>query len=270
MNYLQRKKLAFMKVVSSLKGFVRSIAGIPPLTLPNCVDEDSIINYTINGNSVQSGTPSPDNPIEIDSVGEYDEASGKYKIPIVARGKNICPNDWELGFIDTTTGADTTGNTSNIRTKGYFTFDKNQVYFISSNDLTDTNNITWYFYDENKTFISRAASKRNRTVSVTTNGTQVKIPENAVYYRLVVNVTNVDIKVQLELGTFATECEDYKEPITTDIYLDEPLSSGDSINYKEDNLPSLPTFKGTTVYEIDTEVQPSNMEVTYYSSQKGE
>lgn len=70
MTYLQKKKLAFMSIVNSVKGFVRTVAGIPPLALPDCVDEDSIINYTISGNSVQDGAPSPDNPIEIESVGE--------------------------------------------------------------------------------------------------------------------------------------------------------------------------------------------------------
>ena len=70
MTYLQKKKLAFMSIVNSVKGFLRTVTGIPPLTLPNCVDENSIINYTISGNSVQDGTPSPDNPIEIESVGE--------------------------------------------------------------------------------------------------------------------------------------------------------------------------------------------------------
>lgn len=70
MTYLQKKKLAFMSLVNKVKGFVRTITGTPPLTLPDCVDGNSIINYTISGNSVQNGTPSSDNPIEIESFGE--------------------------------------------------------------------------------------------------------------------------------------------------------------------------------------------------------
>ena len=69
MTYLQRKKLAFMSVVNRVKGFVRTVMGIPPLTLPDCVDEDSLIDYTIEGNSVQNGTPTPENPVEVESVG---------------------------------------------------------------------------------------------------------------------------------------------------------------------------------------------------------
>ena len=44
--------------------------------------DDKISNYRIYGNSVQNGSPTPDNPIEIQSVGIYDEAKDKYVIPI--------------------------------------------------------------------------------------------------------------------------------------------------------------------------------------------
>ena len=70
MNYLQLKKRAFMSIVNSVKGFVRTVSGKPPLTLPDCVDEDSLINYKIDGNSVQNGTPTPEAPIEVENVGE--------------------------------------------------------------------------------------------------------------------------------------------------------------------------------------------------------
>ena len=49
MNYLHKKKLAFMSIVNKVKGFVRRVSGIPPLTLPDCVDTDSLIDYAITG-----------------------------------------------------------------------------------------------------------------------------------------------------------------------------------------------------------------------------
>lgn len=70
MTYLQKKKLAFMGIVSRVKGFVRTVMGVLPLTLEGCVDEESIIDYKIYGQSVQDGEPTPDNPIEVESVGE--------------------------------------------------------------------------------------------------------------------------------------------------------------------------------------------------------
>lgn len=53
------------------------------------------------------------------------------------------------------------------------------------------------------------------------------------------------------------------ERYTTNIYIDEPLKENESISYVEDNLPTLSTFKGTNIIEVDTKIQPSNLEVAY-------
>ena len=315
-----------------------------------------------------------------------------YKIPVVARGKNLCPNDWELGFISTNGVNQSNGDY--VRTKDYFILNMDKMYYISSDDIEDSTTISWYFYDENKSFIERQVSYRNRTIA--TNG-NVKIPENAVFYRLSIKTNNADIKIQIDEGSEATPYEPYVESIATNIYIKEPLrrmyESGneysDYIDYKngkvirklcgifldgsrylangiqstnsygianfyanqtnygkalparlknkaavcnrfmiqnslivdtstegvmvstsnnitsvyirvtserastlaefnewlkthnlevayvtaepvEENiiLPTLPTFKGTTIYEIDTTTQPSKMEVEYYSTSK--
>ena len=61
-----------------------TVTGTSPLTLSNPIGDD-LIEYSITGNIVQNGTPTPENPIEIQSVGELvteGEYSGKYKIPV--------------------------------------------------------------------------------------------------------------------------------------------------------------------------------------------
>ena len=405
MNYLQKKKLAFMSIVNSVKGFVRTISGKFPLTLPYCVDNKSITDYKIYGNSVQNGTPSPTNYVEVESVGDktknlieypyeettktlngltfidngdgtisvngiaeanttfnirnskssiwagiipnetytasviieggytgsisyvcnyYPEGStsydnwmsathGKvktatcptdivgirsyiyipkgvvannivikpqveagevateyepygYKIPVTVSGKNLCPNDWERGNINIDTGVNQTSSYY-IRTKDYFVLDKNRVYYISSDDLSDTETISWYFYDENKEFIKRTASRKNRVV-----GEAFSIPSNASFYRLAINQNEIDtnIKVQIEEGDVKTDYEPYHEPITTNIFLDKPLRNGECISYKENKLPEIPTFKGTTILTVGTTTQPSNADITYFSTQKGD
>ena len=70
MNYLLKKKQAFMTIVNSIKGFLRSVSGIPPITLEKCVDNESLVNYQIFGNSIQDGEPSPAAPVVVESVGE--------------------------------------------------------------------------------------------------------------------------------------------------------------------------------------------------------
>ena len=396
MNYLQKKKLAFMSIVNKVKGFVRTLIGIPPLTLSNCVDEDSLISYKIYGDSIQNGTPAPDAPVEIESVGEYDASTEKYKIPVRARGKNLLQypytettqEDKGLTFIDNGDGSITvsgvpTGSSQFIFGTIPITGGKKYtLYRIAENE----SNIRWYwtFFDADGTKITEA-STLNQIHTLTA-------PDNAATIKLLVFRGSVGVETSgtiypmlLEGAITQADYEPYVEPITTNIYLDEPLrkigdyadcvdfengkvirniksinaeangwssyNDGDekhatkvyrlpiatlvnnygyhcvcnrfigktrmhiyngikgiaandlqirlyyvgitdisiedfqdwvsenpiSVDYilsepiEEDiELPKLPTFKGTTIYEVDTNIQPSNMEVSYYSSQKGE
>lgn len=74
-----------------------------PLTVTDHLNAEQVIDYKVYGNSVQDGTPSIENPIEIKSVGDLvtDETSeyyGKYDVPITVRGKNLLPNsNWMSG-----------------------------------------------------------------------------------------------------------------------------------------------------------------------------
>lgn len=61
------------------------------IKLENCYN-DRLYDVKIAGKCVQEGTPTPEEPIEIESVGELvseGEYAGKYKIPIKVRGKNM-------------------------------------------------------------------------------------------------------------------------------------------------------------------------------------
>jgi hypothetical protein len=52
-------------------------------------DGNPIADYTIKGNTVQNGTPSPSNPVDVVGVGELEttgEHAGEYKIPISSGG----------------------------------------------------------------------------------------------------------------------------------------------------------------------------------------
>lgn len=260
MNYFQKKKLAFMSIVNRIKGFIRTITGELPLTLEGCVDEESIIDYTLYGQSVQNGTPTPETPVEVESVGEYDETTGKYKIPIKVSGKNL--------------------------------FDINKFITLDGNS-------TYYEINENGELVQKASDYRGNTVlptvAVLPIGTYIisgfgswstfrvvnKTTGEGIGYSKFTLTEPTEIAVKwwakggtvigkpmLREGTTATGYEPYHEPITTNIYLDEPLGDGQCISYKKDGLPNLPTFKGTSIISADTTIQPSNVEITYYSNVK--
>ncbi len=56
-----------LKVYEGWRNLISS--GVPPLTLLKSGDKD-LIDYKIHGNSVQDGTPTPEAPIEVESVGD--------------------------------------------------------------------------------------------------------------------------------------------------------------------------------------------------------
>ena len=221
MNYLQRKKFAFMSIVNQIKGFVRTVLGIPPLTLPDCVDEDSIINYTIDGNSVQDGTPTPENPVEIESVGErtknlfseYIVASKGFEThTMINNGVIMHPTsfnsyqsyiNFKLGDVvlggtytasvglewDTTSGAKPMIRFGYVNTSGSFTYLKNG--YVS---LSGRHNITFTVPEEMPTDMSTSG------FTFLVNYTNVKATE-------LVDLTITNI--QIEEGTEATEYEPY-------------------------------------------------------------
>ena len=83
--------------------------------------------------------------------------------------------------------------------------------------------------------------------------------------------------VQIEKGSTATPYEPYHAPITTPVYLPEPIKivgdEAEYIDYAEQKqhfadgtstdvlLPALPTISGTNTLSVGTEVQPSKVEI---------
>lgn len=277
-----------------------------PCVLQNSVGK-SAVNYSIYGNSVQTGTPSPENPVEVVSVGD--------------KTKNLCPelNDlWTLSNHNTVCKIEdgvleVQHDSSDISDTA---FQATSIgIWLEAGDYI----LSFDTYVEQSNFYIQSNSSGNRIKYVTDllggktlyGGADKNIPQktwtrvsfsvslpNDDYYSVSLggdqpNITKlgtVKIKdVQLELSSTPTEYEPdgYKipvvtsgensEPVTTNIYLDKPLETGEILKFPENVLvhtdgteetvilPKIPTFKGTTVITTDTEIQPSNMEITYKS-----
>ncbi len=267
MNYLQKKKLAFMSIVNSVKGFIRTITGVFPLTLTNCVDEGSVIDYKVYGAS--------------GGMGDYEEGSGKYKILIRVSGKNLLDiSKAENGSI---TGANGNGKEENNRVRTDYIYVTAGTYCVSTvgtaNDIRcgtichmySSNSETSWLGSVNSHTGSIYTGTRNYSLFNVGRDCYIRIPFLPTSTSYIADLTSdklADYQPQIEKSSTATDYEPYHEPITTKIYLDEPLEQGQSISYKKDNLPTIPTFKGTTILTADTTTQPSNAEVTYYSTLK--
>ena len=57
------------------------LSGIPPLSFK--AKGKPLTAWSINGNTVQNGTPTPENRVEDFGCGDYDSDTGMYKLPVV-------------------------------------------------------------------------------------------------------------------------------------------------------------------------------------------
>ena len=93
--------------------------------------EEPFVDISLHGESTQEGTPTPDNPIEIENI----------------EGINIWDEEWELGGLNSL--GVTTNETDRIRSKNYIPVLPNTKYYYKV-----PNTIGVRYYDINKTFIS--------------------------------------------------------------------------------------------------------------------
>ena len=262
MTYLQRKKLAFMSIVNQVKGFVRTVSGALPLTLYDCVDARSIIDYSLAGTG----------------VGNYDEDTGKYKIPVKCSGINLFnPEEviakFDNGDIYTSGSYVCTSIQLKPNTQYYLkTFNPTGggYFYLSINEAVSSSTKATISINDDS---SHKYPRRNEKTATTDDTGCMYIG----FYSAGDETERCRIlrenQIQIVEGSYtaltAPDYEPYQEPVTVDIIVDEPLVEGQTINFKENKLPIIPTYKGTTIVSVDTQVQPLNMEVTYYSTSKG-
>ncbi len=207
-----------------------------------------IENYRIYGNSIQNGTPTPDIPVDIESVGDLvtqDNCSsygldacsnvGKYVIPIKVTGKNL----FDISKINSNVNI-IKNQDGTLTIKAYGSGTSLTLLDLSPNlkvgdrisfsiettgykgILIRNNSIDNYFH--------------NNTKSYTIN--QDMLDGKVWLYNKKNGDTYEDAvisSIQIEYGDKRTEYEPYKETITN-IYLDEPLRSigeyADYIDFK--------------------------------------
>ena len=215
----------------------------------------NVKNYEIYGNSVQDGTPTPDSPIEIQSVGDLvtdgtSEYYGKYDIPIVVNDtttthiyldKPLCKFGDYTDYID-------------FKNKKVV---RNVVQGVLNGSESWNSSGTRYWYYNTKLNIKClgnevAGIKSNALPSkswteIRNSGTGI-----ATY-----SDNRIDIRAD---GVWSTvdEAKAYmrQNPIS---YIAPCL-----VPTEEDiSLPSLKAFKGTNIISVDTLVQPSNIKAKY-------
>ena len=241
------------------------LSGIPPLSFT--AKGKPLTAWSITGNTVQNGTPTPENPVEVQGVGE--RTGNLFDYSTIRTGYRIA---WA-------TGEDYADNTAMM--SDYIKV-KNTTYRCS-------NKAVIICYDGNKKYLgaldkSMVIKKEVGTFygMFTINDNECKFIKLLTYQGFVIGN-----KTMLNEGStalpyepygwkipFITSAEDGTESITTPIYLPTPLYSGevmrsDGTITRSDGTtetftaPQIPTLNGTTVIDVDTAVKPENMTIKY-------
>lgn len=209
-----------------------------PLTMQNCKKYKKVKDLKVYGDSFQDGTPTPDNPIEVRSVGELvtdksDGNYGKYKIPVVQRGLHIVN---PMGFVGGSLSYNTDDDT--------YTMEWGSSRFSNSCMQASSIPVGSRIYIDVKWIDDNLNKKQFGVMLVYKDGTiAYSAIEKTHYFNFNFTITkplyyislyfNNSDEVQGCWVTFKdlivcyrdefTEYEPYVEPVTTNIYLNQPL-----------------------------------------------
>lgn len=143
------------------------------------------------GDTEQDGTPTPDAPQAVNTV------TGEQTVKI--EGKNLYSDTWENGGISASTGAN--NSDANIRTVNYVPVLASTTYTASCDTGT---RIAIRFYNSAGTYLSAGTTSSTNTNTFTT-------PANTARVRFVViGASGTTPNFQLELGSTATDYEQYQ------------------------------------------------------------
>lgn len=237
-----------------------------------CVLESSkgknMRNYEVYGNSVQDGTPTPESPVEIQSVGDLvtdteSEYYGKYDIPITVTGTRSETThiylDEPLRKVGDYADYIDFKNQKIVRkiAKKTYIGQSNEAWNNGSSD----NHIKYIIpvpndfsngyglegtYGLSNIFVCKFA---NEAHTFYFTGDKSNSWRRNVFY----NDTELTVD---EWKSKLTEWNEIGNPLT--IYYPLLTSREETIS-----LPALKTFKGTNVMSVDTSIQPSNIKANY-------
>ena len=221
-----------------------------PLTMENCKANKKMKQLEVYGNSFQDGTPTPEAPIEVQSVGELvtditDVNYGKYKVPITVRGINLFCMDKVDTTPKTVNGVTFTPlSGERVHIKGKATQNIAVPFIVKINGSMPTKKGRYKAkpnkFTANGCNVSFGISDGTNTIYVNDEDSYVNVNFDG-YIRFVRFQISGDgltrewddiIELQLMSGTKDIPFEPYVEPITTSVSLNEPLRKiGDYADY---------------------------------------
>ncbi len=201
-------------------------------------------------------------------VGDYDEASGRYKIPVEVNGKNLFNIDnLVLG------GSLNISDDGALVVSGYPSgTGKKIIELCPAIKIGQTIAFSMITNGYNQIYLLNLSNGNNRYVS---NGEKIVMTEELLnsgvyFYRQTSAQGGKEAtirNIQFEVGNAVTPYEPYREPEIYNILLDEPLYEGEFIEYKSnsDNLPQIKLKKGVNNIIVKTKASPEDVSYQYYA-----
>lgn len=209
--------------------------GIPPLTFKS--DGAELKSYRIYGAA--------------GGVGDYDENSGKYVIPVTIAGKNKFDGTLFSGYYTDSTMTSIGGASGNY---------KSCKVYLSAGTYTFSCSISVLIIR----YITADSYKSNPTSGRITQTHTFTVSDDGYVSLAFRNAENTpwddSTTIQIEEAQTATEYEPYHEPIVSTIRLDTPLSEGESVSMADTGV-QFGTIDGTNILTVGTAVQPSGVEI---------
>ena len=223
------------------------INGLRSAKCDNAVNEP-LYDMIIKGNTIQNGNPTPTTPIEVESVGEYDETTGKYKIPVKVSGQNLLTTNIYL-------------NEPLRKINGYTDYidykNKKVVRKIGKTRITGDG--YWQEYnsiDEYKRYITKALDTLampyayNKVYSNCFKGTNVTGTLNCIK----INSGSTMTEFYVDPSEFET-LDSFKQWLSNnDVYVEYVLATATEESI---DIPTIQTNKGTNIISVDTTLTPS-------------
>lgn len=177
---------------------VKELTGIPPLSFR--ADGTPLLDYLISGNMTQTGTPTPQNPIQPQECGER-------------TGNLFDANTIEVGGIDIRTGEEVVNDSR--RRSGFIEVTPSTAYYISR--LIDESNtsILWVLgYDSSKQVITDGSGTYHSVVvngqlALNVSSRQFTTTATTKYIRWYVTANGSYSDIMLNAGSTALPYEPY-------------------------------------------------------------
>ena len=193
------------RLMMNIKGVLTKITGVPPFLFYNSKGK-KLNNYTIYGNSIQDGEPTPENKVEIQSVGE--------------RTENLFDKKYDVSYSGLYPNIST--NTNGLSTEWYETSDIGTKFTVAINVKEALSSIVlgYVYSDDKEVLLGRAAffnsSSLTAGVDKFSNCYLSSVASKAKYVKFYIsNASKVnDIRIYKGTNNNLNEPYGYKIPIT--------------------------------------------------------